>query len=146
MANYSISYTSSSEGITVGVSDDTLAGALDALVKQFGDGVVPLVASTIDELKRTADAVEEVSDVEELRQSGVIVEARSSGSEEASQPDLLAVPDDAEPPPVPSPSSDRTGSEEDQHFCSVCGDAITADRAKASNMMIGEDRCADCTV
>lgn len=146
MPHYHISYTSSSEGITLGVSAEDWMSCLLALSKEFGDGVLPLYEKTREEMKDLFEAVAEAfSEEVEVHAKKVIQhtarqEYDQPGLEEAGQGSQGdGAPDDAD---AASGTSDEGG---DTTSCAICGAAITADLATAGRLMYGEARCKSCT-
>lgn len=149
---FQIQFTSSSEGITLGVVGDDWMSCLLALSDEFGDGILPLYEKTRDEMGQVFRAVEEAFAEEVKDAKGR--QSRQAAAVVAEQPEL-------EDPGVEDP--DGGGGDEDRddvdggtgsgdpdpvanpdHVCAICSAEITADLAEASEMMHGEPRCKSC--
>lgn len=141
MLSYTVSYTSSSEGVTIGVSGDSFVEALSALVEEFGEGVVPLYEHTRSEFIELCKAIDvhvheeddETTHVTPPRED--VPEPEPPGEGEGDTGDVEGRPD----------AEEGTVSDGALYVCTVCGIDITRDRAKASQLMLGEHRCSDCT-
>lgn len=143
---YTVSYTSNTEGITVGVSADSFVTALGALVEEFGEGVVPLYEHTRNEfidLCRAVDVTSEKEDDEE-ESEGPAAEDPEPEAEATAEGEREGDSGTAEGGRTTEEGTGGEGGGDD--VCLVCGVSITKDRAKASTLMLGEPRCSECTV
>lgn len=167
MATHSVSFTSSTEGITFGVHSDSFVGALSLLVEEFGEGVIPLYEHTRAEFVELCRAVEGAkTDASSLREQPNPADER--GPVAVPEDDALSIftqPEGGEDAGVRAAPHEGDGGEADseraseagdapeepveavqeQHVCVVCGAGVSADRAKATTLMQGEVRCPDCS-
>lgn len=161
MVQYMVSYTSENDGVTIGVIADTSVEAISELVDNFGEGIVPLYENTRAELAALVESLESrpietkaTTDEEEAEQLEVESDEDAPGGV---APDPEGVPSDDGANAVPerdgpAPEADAGSNEGGgsvnvfaNHHCNVCGKEITQDRAKATELMLGEPRCTDCS-
>lgn len=173
MATHSVSFTSSTEGITFGVHADSFVEALSLLVEEFGEGVIPLYEHTRGEFMELCRAVEEADRAPQLPQQqdetapggsrslredpdlAIFAEPegdQTSGVREAPDEGVGREADRDDPVEEPRLTTGAAVPEEvhevpEEHgpVCAVCGDTVTTDRAKATLLMQGEVRCNDCS-
>lgn len=145
--SYSISYTSRTEQVTITTHGDTMVDALAKMVAEFGDGFTLLYEHAHNELSQLVEAVEDANSPRLTEEEQREREALAIFRGDVPDPDV-PVPAASDPNP-PAPPGDADGGGDpgggDGPTCSICGTAITADRATASEIAFGERRCAECS-
>lgn len=160
MNGYTITFHSPSEGISFGVTSDSLVGALSMLVEEFGEGAVPLFEHARQQFSQLCREVE-IS----LNEKPRAIAAATDGGQVSSPVPKVEAPAEHDAPAVDTPESsavvgeevggetlvnagviaDNGGTLEKPAFaCVICNVPITADRARATQFMTGESRCMDC--
>lgn len=167
MVEFMITYTSKSEGISIGVIGDSYMECLLSLCDEFGDGVMPLYEATRNELEETAKAVADSyrDKIEEMTKKHLVEASNAITVSEVKEPS--GIDEDSSTKDVGETSdADEDGTatqreisafkkaaqsiaEIDQDApsspeCSICSAPITADEATASRIMHGQPRCKDC--
>lgn len=144
---YLIQYTSSAEGVTLGVLADSMVECLAGFTEQFGDGFMVLYNHTVDELNQTCAAVE-------LSAAGELEQVRERTTAEAFERATRIVEHDEErdssadedgPDDLRGAGGDEAPVDGDL-ICSVCGVAIDDRMARYTEMMYGSTRCGGCIV
>lgn len=158
---YIVSYTSQSEGFTIGATGDSMVEALSQLAEEFGEGItllyehthreLSLIVETIEKERTPADVAQDPTD-EEIQQMADEAEAGYSKEELREREALATFRGDVPDPDVPVPQTrgkaadEKAGSTEDlTETCSICGAGITKDRAIASELTYGDKRCSECS-
>lgn len=149
---YFIGYTSETEGITIGAYGESPVDALAKLAEEFGEGITLLYEHTREELLAITETIEAITETIE-----------PPGQESQGEEDQRPIPaetdeslsiflEGGEDEDASTDNGTEDGGSSEAHregaggdACSICGNEVTADRAKASQLLHGEVRCQECS-
>lgn len=141
-----ISFTADDGHGTIGVSADSIAEGLGALADEFGEEVIVYYEHARNELQTLVDTEAGRHPAGDVRSvdapAGDTGSATAAGSERALD-DALSIFAEDDADDVEQGAADQPAADADT-LCTVCGAGITADRATASRLMVGSERCTDC--
>jgi hypothetical protein len=131
----------------IGASGDSYVDAVARIAGAYGEEFIHLYADAKDEISAKIAGLEEFDAAKYEKVFGPTVpEFDSEPPPTMEQPSFADTPEELPRDGGSNTASTVTNNEDaTADSCVICGTVVTADQAKASNMMIGEIRCRECT-